>query len=48
MHVLLLIVWFVVLNIDDYFGLVVFHMAQPTLYVAWHAVFSTCDYDVHM
>jgi hypothetical protein len=34
MHVLLLVVQFVVFDADDYFALVVFQMAWPTLYVA--------------
>jgi hypothetical protein len=34
MHVLPLVVRFAVLNIDDYFVLVAFQMAQLTLYVA--------------
>ncbi len=33
-HVLLLVVWFVVLDADDYFTLVAFQMTQLTLYVA--------------
>ncbi len=48
MHVLLLVVWFVVLNVNDYFALVAFQKARPTLYVAWHIVFSTSDCDVHV
>jgi hypothetical protein len=47
-HMLLLVVWFVVLDTDDYFTLVAFQMAQPTLYVAWHAILSTSDYDIHV
>ncbi len=31
MHVLLLVVRFIVLNADDYFALVAFQMARPTL-----------------
>ncbi len=34
MHVLLLVIWFIVLGVDDYFGLMAFQMARPTLYVA--------------
>ncbi len=33
MHVLLLVVKFVVLNADDYFALVAFQMARPTLQI---------------
>jgi hypothetical protein len=33
-HVLLLVVRFDILDKDDYFGLVAFQMAQPTLYLA--------------
>jgi hypothetical protein len=47
-HVLLLVVQFVILDEDDYFTLVAFQMAQPTLYVAWHAILSGSDYDVHV
>jgi hypothetical protein len=47
-HVLPLVVRFVVLNADDYFTLVAFQMARPTLYVAWHAVLFAGDYDVHV
>jgi hypothetical protein len=47
-HVLLLVVRFVILDIDDYFALVAFQMPQLTLYIAWHAVLSLGDYDVHM
>jgi hypothetical protein len=47
-HVLLLVVRFAVLDADDYFVLVVFQMAQLTLYVAWHTVLSVGDCDVHM
>ncbi len=45
---LLLVVWFVVLNADDYFAFITFQMARPILYVAWHTIFSTSDYDVHV
>ncbi len=48
MHVLLLVVRFAVLDIDDYFTLVAFKMAWPTLYVAWHAVLSVGNYNVHV
>jgi hypothetical protein len=48
MHVLLLVVRFVVLDVDDYFGLVAFQMARLTLYIAWHAVLSIGNCDVHM
>jgi hypothetical protein len=47
-HVLLLVVRFAVLDIDDYFTLVAFKMAWPTLYVAWHAVLSVGNYNVHV
>ncbi len=47
-HVLLLVVRFVVLNAHDYFTLVAFQMSQPTLYIAWHTILSTGNYDVHM
>ncbi len=47
-HVLLLVVQFVVFNVDDYFTLVTFQMARPTLYIAWHVVLSTSDCDVHV
>jgi hypothetical protein len=33
-HVLLLVVQFAVLDIDDYFAFATFQMARPTLYVA--------------
>jgi len=46
--VLLLVVQFVVLNVNDYFALVAFQMAGPTLYVAWHIIFSASDCDVHV
>jgi hypothetical protein len=45
---LLFVVRFAVLDIDDYFGLVAFQMAWPTLYIAWHAVFFVGDCDAHM
>jgi hypothetical protein len=48
MHVLLLVVWFAVLDVDDYFALATFQMARPTLYVTWHAVPSVGDCDVHV
>jgi hypothetical protein len=48
MHVLLLIVWFVVLDIDDYFVFVAFQMVRPTLYIAWHTVLSTSNCNVHV
>jgi hypothetical protein len=44
----MLVVRFVVLNVDDYFGLVAFQMARPTLYIAWHTVLSASDCDVHV
>jgi hypothetical protein len=47
-HVLLLVVRFVVLDANDYFVLVAFQMARPTLYVAWHAVLSIGDYNLHV
>ncbi len=47
-HVLLLIVWFLVLNANDYFALVAFQMGGPTLYVAWQAIISVGDCDVHV
>ncbi len=48
MHVLLFVVRFAVLNADDYFALVAFQMARLILYVAWHAVLSAGNCDVHM
>jgi len=48
MHMLLLVVWFVVINTDDYFALVAFSMARLTLYVAWHVVIFVGDNDVHV
>jgi hypothetical protein len=33
-HMLLLVVRFNILDVDDYFGLVAFQMAQSTFYVA--------------
>jgi hypothetical protein len=45
---LLLPVWFDVLDVDNYFVLAAFQMAWLTLYVAWHDVLSASDYDVHM
>ncbi len=47
-HVLLLIVQFPVLDTNDYFALMAFHMARPTLYITWHVVFSIGDYDIHV
>ncbi len=47
-HMLLLVVRFVVLNVDDYFVFIAFQMARSILYVAWHTIFFTSDYDVHM
>jgi hypothetical protein len=47
-HVMPFVVWFVILDIDDYFALATFQMAQSTLYVAWHVVFSVGDCDVHV
>jgi hypothetical protein len=47
-HVMLLVVRFNVLDKDDYFALVVFEMAQPTLYVAWHTILFVGDCDVHV
>jgi len=48
MHVLPLVVRFAVLNIDEYFALSTFQMAQLTLYVAWHVIFFVGDYDIHV
>ncbi len=48
MHVLFLVVRFVVLDANNYFALVVFQMAQLTLYVAWHVVLSIGDYNLHV
>jgi len=48
MHVLLLVVWFIILDADDYFALVAFQMARLTLYIAWHVVFSVGDCNVHV
>jgi hypothetical protein len=48
MHVLLLVVQFIVLDADNYFALVAFQMARPTLYVAWHAALSIGDCNVHV
>jgi hypothetical protein len=48
MHVLLFVVWFAVLDADDYFGLVVFQMARLILYVAWYTVLFIGDHDVHV
>jgi hypothetical protein len=47
-HVLPLVVRLAILNIDNYFALVTFQMARSTLYVAWHAILSVGDYDVHV
>ncbi len=47
-HVLLFVVWFTVLNINDYFALVAFHMARLTLYIASHLILSIGDCDVHV
>jgi NAD/NADP transhydrogenase beta subunit len=47
-HMLLLVVRFVVFDADDYFALVVFQMAWPTLYVAWHAIIFIGDCDIHV
>jgi hypothetical protein len=47
-HVLLLVVRFAILNIDDYFALATFQMAWLTLYVAWHTVPFVGDCDVHV
>jgi len=47
-HMLSLIVWFAILDIDDYFALATFQMARPTLYVAWHAILSAGDCNVHV
>jgi hypothetical protein len=46
--VLLLVVGFTILDVDNYFGLVAFQMARPTLYIVWHAIFFIGDCDVHM
>jgi len=45
---LLLVVWFDVLDADDYFTFMAFQMARPTLYIAWHAILSANDCDVHV
>jgi hypothetical protein len=47
-HLLLLVVQFVVLDTYDYFTLVAFQMARPTLYVTWHAVLFVGNYNVHL
>jgi hypothetical protein len=47
-HVLLLVVWFAVFDIDDYLVLATFQMARPTSYVAWHVVPSVGNCDVHV
>jgi len=47
-HVLLLVVRFVVFDVDDYFVLVAFQMARPTLYVAWHVVLSISNCNVQV
>jgi hypothetical protein len=47
-HVLLFIVQFAILDADDYFGLVAFQMAWPTLYAAWHTVLSASDNNIHV
>jgi hypothetical protein len=47
-HVLLLVVRFAILDTDDYFALMVFQMARLTLYIAWHAVLSVGDCNVHV
>jgi hypothetical protein len=45
---LLLVVQFVVCDINDYFALVAFQMAQLTLYVDSHVVLSVGNYNVHV
>jgi hypothetical protein len=45
---LLLVVWFAILDVDDYFTLLAFQMAWLTLYVVWHAFFFTSDSNVHV
>jgi NAD/NADP transhydrogenase beta subunit len=47
-HMLLLVVWFVDLDIDNYFALVAFQMARLILYVAWHVILSIGNCDVHV
>ncbi len=47
MH-MLLVVWFIILKVDNYFVLVAFQMAQPTLYIVWHVILSTCEYDLQV
>jgi hypothetical protein len=47
-HVLLLVVRFVILGINDYFALVAFQMARLTLYITWHIILSVGDCDIHM
>jgi uncharacterized membrane protein YpjA len=47
-HVSLLVVWFTILDVDDYFALVVFQIARLTLYVVWQAILSAGDWDIHV
>jgi hypothetical protein len=47
-HMLSLVVWFAVLNTNDYFTLVAFQMARPILYIAWHTVFFVSACNVHV
>jgi len=47
-HVLLFVVQFIILDANDYFVLVAFQMAWPTLYVTWHIVLFTSDCKVHV
>jgi len=43
-----LVVRFAVLDTNDYFALVVFQMARPILYIAWHIVLSVGACDIHV
>ncbi len=47
-HVLLFVVWFAVLNTNNYFILVAFQIARSTLYVTWHAIFFVGDCDIQV
>jgi hypothetical protein len=47
-HVLFLVIWFTVLDSDNYFALVAFQMARLTLYIAWHVVLSISDCDIRV
>jgi hypothetical protein len=47
-HVLLLVVWFTILDVDDYFALVVFQIARLILYVVWQAILFAGDWDIHV